>query len=257
MTFDVTSASNERIKRLIRLRERKHREEEGVFLVEGARLVERALETGLEPLEIYADGSVPVPNTDRLVTVEPTALDRASYRRRSEGVIAVFDQFPLPLDRLRPGVDPLVLVAEAIEKPGNLGAMLRTADATGASALIAIGRGVDPFNPNVIRASTGALFTVPLAICLLPELVSWLSAIAVPLVVATPDAASPYWDHDLAGGTALMVGAEKEGLSSEALQAAAHAVSIPMSGSSDSLNASVSLALLAYEAVRQRSTPGR
>jgi TrmH family RNA methyltransferase len=251
MTYQITSPSNERIRRLMRLRERRHRDEEGVFILEGRRLLERAIASGRQPTEVYSDGTITQPWTEDVITVDPATLDRASYRRRSEGVIAVFEQFDVQLTGLgSPG--SLTLAAEAIEKPGNLGAMLRTADAVGADAFVAIGSTIDPFNPNVLRASTGALFTVPIAVSELGEFIDWLGQ--VELVAAVPGSPSPYWDADLAGDTALIVGSEAVGLSEAAIEAAAHKVSIPMGGVTDSLNASVSLALLAYEAVRQRFT---
>lgn len=251
MTYDITSPSNDRIRRLVRLRERRHRDAEGVFVVEGSRLVERALAAGMEPIEVYTDRSLDLPGFERAVTVDPTALDRASYRNRSEGLIAVFEQLDLSLNRLgSPG--SLVLAAEAIEKPGNLGAMLRTADAVGADAFVAVGSTIDPFNPNVLRASTGALFSVAIAVCELVEFLDWLDR--VELVAAVPGSPIPYWADDLTGDTALIVGSEDAGLSEEAVEAARRTVSIPMAGITDSLNASVSLALLAYEAVRQRAT---
>jgi len=245
--FEITSPSNDRIRRLVGLRDRRRRESEGVFLVEGLRLIKRAVRSGLEPVELYTDLSVDVSEFGDAVTVAPKAMDRASYRHTSQGVIAVFEQFPLDIGRLDPG--GLVLAAEAVEKPGNLGAMLRTADAVGAAAMVAVGA-VDPFNPNVIRASTGALFSVPVAVCDLEAFVDWLGA--VPLVATAPDAPLPYWDHDFALPAAIMVGAEDAGLSEAARAAASAVVSIPMKGLADSLNASVSLALPAYEAIRRQ-----
>ena len=248
MAFEITSPSNDRVRRLEGLRDRRRRESEGVFVVEGLRLLRRAVHSGLEPLELYTDLSVDAGEFGEAVTVAPRAMGRASYGDTSQGVIAVFEQFPLDIGSLDPG--GLVLAAEAVEKPGNLGAMLRTADAVGAAAMVAVGGAVDPFNPNVIRASTGALFNVPVAVCELEDFVGWLGA--VPLVATAPDAPLPYWDHDFALPTAIMVGAEHDGLSEAARAAASATVSIPMKGLADSLNASVSLALPAYEALRRQ-----
>lgn len=250
--FDITSAANERIKRLVRLRDRRHRDEEQVFIVEGQRLLDRALAAGLEPYEVYLDGSVGYSGPGDVVMVEPDALARASYRNRSQGVIAVIPHFPTDLSAITMPSPALALMAESIEKPGNLGAMLRTADAVGADVMIAIGDGVDPFNPNVVRASIGALFTVPLEVTTLAPLARWLAERGLTVVAASPDAPPLYWDADLSGAVAILVGSEAFGLSDDALGMAAETVRIPMSGGSDSLNASVSLALLAYEARRQR-----
>ncbi len=253
MPYDITSPTNERIKRLIRLRDRKQRDTDEVFVVEGPRLVGRAIETGLEPLEVYVDDSTPDPSLFDAVVVEPAVLSRASYRKKSEGVIAVFEQFPLTLDRIDTGGTPLILAAESIEKPGNLGAMLRTADASGANGFVVVGGGTDVFSPNVIRASMGALFTVPVAVCGLDDFGLWLREHSIRLVAAAPGSHESLWNTDLTGASAIMVGTEDQGLSESAIEMSDSLVTIPMTGSPDSLNASVSLALLAFEAVRQRS----
>ena len=181
------------------------------------------------------------------------ALDRASYRGRSQGVIGVFGQFDVTLDHIDTRADPLLLIAEAIEKPGNLGALLRTADAVGADALIAADPQTDPFSPNVVRASTGAIFSVPLAVAGLDDAVAWARNHQARIVAADPGAAVLLWEADLTGPIALLVGAEHAGLTESALAASDTTVSVPMHGSTDSLNVSVSMAVLAYEAMRQRS----
>jgi TrmH family RNA methyltransferase len=247
--FEITSPGNPRIKRLARLC--RGEREEGLFAVEGRRLVERALAAGYEPVEVYGDGSVAVPGLE-MTLVATEALDRASYRDRSEGLIAVFPRRERRLDDLRPGSPPLVLLAEGLEKPGNLGAILRTADAVGADAVITLSTEVDVFNPNALRASTGAVFTVPVAPATVTEAREWLTAHGITLVAADPGAAVELWEADLSGGVGLLVGAEDEGLTGGARSAADLLVSIPMAGTADSLNASVAMAVLAYEAVRQR-----
>jgi TrmH family RNA methyltransferase len=223
-----------------------------MFLVEGKRQLARALGAGLEPLEVYVDGSIDYHGPGRVITTHPDALARASYRNRSQGIIAVFPQFPTRLDDLVVSDPALVVVAEAIEKPGNLGAMLRTSEAVGADALIVAGDAVDPFNPNVVRASLGALFSVPLALAALEDIVTWTAERGIDLVAATPHATDSLWDSDLTGSVALVIGSEVVGVSSHALEAATRTVHIPMRGASDSLNASVSLAVIAYEVLRQR-----
>jgi TrmH family RNA methyltransferase len=254
----ITSPSNSRIKRLVGLRDRANRDRESVFVVEGIAIIGRALAAGLHPTEIYYDPTrfthAPCP-ADEVVTVETAALDRASYRGHSLGVIALFPQFDVTLGRLAPGPSPLILVPEAIEKPGNLGAILRTADAVGADAVIAADPETDPFNPNVIRASTGTAFTVPLAVCDLGSALAWLRDRGIAVVAADPSAAIGMWETDLAGPLAIVIGSEHEGLSAGAKSGADLVVSIPMRGAADSLNASVSAAVLAYEAIRQRSGP--
>lgn len=255
----ITSPSNPRIRRLVELRDRGPRDRDAVFLVEGEGLIGRAVAAGLSPFELYFDpdrhGEPPF-QAESVFPVGDRALDRASYRGRSAGVIALFRQFPVSLDTLHPGPDPLLMVAEAMEKPGNLGALLRTADAAGVDGLIAADPSTDPFNPNVVRASMGALFTVPIAVASLSETVTWLAGKGVRLVTADPAAPDQMWDVDLTGATALLVGAEHVGLSEAARAAADITVSIPMSGSVDSLNTSVAASLLVYESLRQRAGTG-
>lgn len=256
MTFDITSPANDRIKRLVRLSKRRHRSEELLFLVEGSRLVRRALDAGLTPTELYVDGTTPQFEHLRPTTVDPLVLDKVSYRSRSEGVIGVFEQMDASLDSIEVGPRPLVLVAEDIEKPGNLGAILRTADAVGADAMLVLGETPDFFNPNTVRASTGALFTVPIAAGTHAEIAHWLKAHDIDLVGAVPGVADRIWDLDLTRGTALMVGSEDRGLTSSAIAMCDRLACLPMLGMVDSLNASVSVAVLAFEAVRQRVLRG-
>lgn len=253
--LDITSKANPRIKTLVELRSRRHRDRRGLFVVEGPRLLARAVEAGHEPREIYYDPERfdPAPFAGPpAFACSPETLSRASYRESHEGVLAVFGQFDLGLDRLDPGSPPLILMAEGFEKPGNLGAILRTADAVGADALIAIDPEIDPFNPNVVRTSTGALFTVPLALAELDSVLVWLQRQHIALVAADPGADRDLWSVDLQVPCALLVGSEHLGLSSGARAGADNLISIPMNGLADSLNASVTLALLAYEARRQR-----
>lgn len=253
MSFDIASTTNDRIKRLVRLRDRKARDTEGVFVVEGEREVVRAISAGIRLLELYGE-TMDLPETGASrFTVAPAAMKRVSYRASPDAVIGVFEQFDTTISRIVPGSLPLVLMAEGLEKPGNLGAILRTASAFGADAVIAVDSTVDPFNPNVVRSSTGALFSVPVAVATLPETASWLQSAGISVVAGTPDAAPEPWDVDLTGPLALLVGSEDRGLTPEATALASEVVRIPMTGVVDSLNTSVSMALLAYEAVRQRA----
>ena len=253
--YEITSPANERIKRLVRLRERRYRDAEGVFVVEGPRLIERALEAGLEPVEVFGDGSADYPDMNAMVLVEPSVLDKASYRRSSQGLIAVFDQYRRELSDITLSAPGLVVVTEGLEKPGNLGAMMRTASAVGADGMITVEAATDIFNPNVIRASTGAIFSQPIVSTDLSSLQTWLEDSSMILVATSPSAEQSIWECDFTVGCALMVGSEDSGLSSEAMDLADLVVRIPMHASAvDSLNASVSLAVTAYEALRQRQT---
>lgn len=251
-SYEITSPSNERIKRLVRLRNRRERLSEGMFVVEGPRLVDRALAAGHDPVELYVDGSLEKTYADA-VLVAPAALDRASYRQTSQGVLGVFRCWQTGLDDLELSTPALLLVAESIEKPGNLGAMLRTASAVGADGLVTIDEGTDIFNPNVVRSSTGAIFYVPVIVTGWNTLKPWLTDMEVTLVAASPQSPVTLWEADLSGSCAVLVGSEAPGLSRRAEDMADITVSIPMHGSVDSLNASVSAALVAYEALRQRS----
>jgi len=254
MPADITSPSNERIKRVVRLRDRGYRDAEGVFLVEGERLYLRALEAGLIPEVTLVSTESGIESTGPTVTVDPAVLDKASYRRRSQGVIGVFAQLDTRLAALDLSREPVVLVAENIEKPGNLGAMLRTAGAAGIDALVAVGGGVDAHNPNVVRASTGALFTVPLAVTDWGDLEPWLEKRSMRVICASPTATGSVWDTRLTGAVALVVGAEDEGLSDRAVAIADECVLIPqVTEKVDSLNVSVAAAVLLFEARRQRT----
>lgn len=248
----ISSSANERMKRLVRLRDRAYRDREGVFVVEGDLLFDRARASGLTPLEVYTTPGHRIQSES--IVVEPEVLDRVSYRNRSQDLIAVFENYSTPIDEIHLESHPLILVAESVEKPGNLGAMLRTADAVGATALITTGSVVDIFNPNVIRSSIGAIFSVPYTHAALPQLVDWLKQHAIELVAAVPGIDTAYWSADLTESLAILVGSEDTGLSNEARNAADRLVSIPMSGTADSLNVSVSAALLVFEARRQRSS---
>lgn len=253
MPPEITSPSNERIKWLRRLRERRHRDSEGVFVVEGERLYRRALQAGLYPNITFITEGTTVDTAGDVVTVNPSALDRASYRQESQGLIAVFPQLGTGLEDLDLAKPSLLLVAESVEKPGNLGSMLRTAAAAGADALITVGRGLDAHNPNVVRASTGALFTLPLAMTHWDELELWLREHQIRVVCASPDASEPVWEANLTGALAFVVGAEDVGLSEHARSIADATVLIPQDPRAvDSLNVSVAAAILLFEARRQR-----
>jgi TrmH family RNA methyltransferase len=252
MPFDIKSPMNDRIKWLIRLRERRHRDRDCVFLVEGERLYGRALQAGLVPVATFvADPGIET--TGETITVDPSVLDRVSYRSRSEGLVAVFPMLDTQLSGIEAGEDPMILILENIEKPGNLGAMARTASVAGASALIAVGS-VDVHNPNAVRASTGAVFDIPIAVTGWEALTPWLAAKGVEVIVASVQGHQPLWETDLTGPVAIVIGAEDRGHSEEAEQRSDRLVAIPQAdGNVDSLNASVAAAVLLFEAVRQRS----
>ena len=265
---DIVSAANDRIKALVRLRDRRERDAVRRFLIEGHRELARALdaEITLETLftcpELHlgvndarlvtraADGGA------EIVTVAEAPFRKASYRDRPEGLLAVAEQFDIGIGRLDLSGTPLLLVAEGIEKPGNLGTMLRTAEAAGASGVIVADQTTDPFNPNVVRASLGTLFTVPLAVTSTDEAIAALHRAGVVIVATTPAGDTAHFATDLTRPTAIVVGSEQYGLSARWLETADVRVVIPMPGSVDSLNAAMAAGIVLFEALRQRAVAG-
>lgn len=263
----VTSLQNERVKALVRLRDRRERDEQGVTVVEEPLVVARALAAGVPLVAVYYCPEYLDPEAEELlaelraaapecVRLAPPVMDKIAYRDRSEGLLLVARQVRTALADLdlsgSGSVAPLLVVLEGVEKPGNLGAVLRVADAAGADAVIVCGGGTDPFNPNVLRASRGACFHVPVVCADGDELTGFLADRGI-ATVATSPAADHAWDQlDLRGPVAVVLGTEHEGLSGRWLAAADHTAGIPMLGVGDSLNVSTTAAVLLFEAVRQR-----
>lgn len=256
MTPHIESASNARILATARLKKRGRREASGLFIVEGRREAERALAAGTTIAEVFLCREYATAGTQtlaedmaaagsQLTTTSARAFDKLSMRQHPDGVVAVAPTWDPSIGNLG---SSLTLVAESIEKPGNLGAMFRTADAAGAGLLI-VDPNVDPFNPNVVRASQGALFSVPFAVTDSSTAIGW-ALHRGSLFVGTPDADVEVWDADLRGITSIVIGSEHEGVSGVWLESGSP-VRIPMAGLADSLNASVSAAILLFEAVRQ------
>jgi TrmH family RNA methyltransferase len=239
----ITSVDNARVKDVVRLRKARERRRTGLFVAEGAREVERAREAGLTIVATYfAPSLLDWPEGDE---VSERVLAKMAYRAEPEGVLAVVEA---PTHQL-PTNGSLYLAAVGIEKPGNLGAMARTAEAAGADALLVADAQADPWNPNAIRASTGAVFTLPIVEASLDE----ARALPTHLVAATPDAPTAYTEVDLTARTTLAIGAEDVGLPDVWLAAADYAISIPLRGrAADSLNAATAAAILLFEARRQR-----
>jgi len=261
----VSSPANPRIRAAARLRDRRERDRTGLSLVDGAREVRRALDSGVEVVEAFVspgfaerpDGAAIVERleaggTDWVGATDP-ALARLAFGDRSEGVVAVIRPPAIGLERLMPPAHPLVVVAEGIEKPGNLGAMLRSADGAGADAVIVADPRTDPFNPNAIRASLGTIFSVPLAAASSGDVLGWLAERGIRVLAASAAAELDYTAADLCGAVALVLGSEADGLSATWQDDRVTAVRIPMRGVADSLNVSVAAAVLLYEARRQRN----
>lgn len=241
----ITSVDNPRVKEVLRLRRSRERRVSGLVVAEGRREVERALEAGLALRSAYVAPELIDDWPHPAEPVSARVLAKMSYRQEPEGVLAIFEA---PRRDVPPDAS-LVLVAVGIEKPGNLGAMARTADAAGADALLVAGAPSDPWNPNAIRSSTGAVFTLPIVDVTLDDV------LALPLrrVAAVVGASTPYSAADLTVPTALVVGAEDTGLDAQWRSAADERVALPMLGrTADSLNAATAAAVLLYEAVRQR-----
>lgn len=259
----IDSPRNPRVQAALALREREARLALGQTLVDGAREALRALNAGVTVESAFVCRSLvrteeaglvirTLENADApIIEVSERVHDRLAFGNRQDGIVLVVDATTRTLDALKPGPDPLILITEDVEKPGNLGAILRTADAAGCAAVIAIG-GTDLFNPNVVRASVGTVFSVPVAAATPAETLAWLSAHAIRPIAALVDAAAIYTDTDLTGAVALILGSEADGLSAAwGIEGIEH-VRIPMAGITDSLNVSVAAAVLAFESRRQR-----
>lgn len=240
----ITSVENERVKDVVRLRKSRERRRAGLFIAEGPREVDRAIAAGLNVVAtFYAPELVDWPNGEE---VSERVLAKMAYRAAPEGVIAVVEA----PNRELPRDGTLYLAAVGVEKPGNLGAMARTAAAAGADALVVAEATADPWNPNAIRASTGAVFTLPIVEATLAE----VQGLGARLVAATPDAPTPYTEIDLTARTTFAIGAEDVGLPDAWFAAAEFSVAIPLAASTtDSLNAATAAAILLFEARRQRA----
>ena len=264
-TDAISSLANPRVKAAVRLRERREREATGLTIVDGGRELLRALRQSVDvdhafvcrELVVGPDASAALDALERngtqLVDVSPAVLAKVAFGDRAEGIVAVVRPPSTALHPLVLGQNPLVVVVESVEKPGNLGAIMRTADAVGAAAVIAADPRTDVFNPNAIRASLGTIFTVPLAVAAAQEALEWLVARGVTPIAARVDAAEPYVDADLRGPIAIVLGSEAAGLSPTWTDPRVRPVRIPMLGAADSLNVSVAAAILLFEARRQRT----
>jgi len=260
----ITSLKNPRLKRLVRLRDRRQRDKERAFLVEGYREVRRALEKKVALDELYycpgwfLGENEPALLGDakaagaELFELSKDAFAKVAYRERPDGILAVAPQWRRTLADLALPAEPLLLVVEAIEKPGNLGTILRGADAAGCDAVVICDPVTDLFNPNVVRASTGVLFSVPCAVEESSVVLAWLKGRGIRTVATTPAAAELYTDSDLRGPLAVIMGSEQYGLSGFWLDNADDAVRIPMAGQADSLNVAMAALITLFEAVRQR-----
>lgn len=283
----ITSAQNRKVKELLTLVEKsKARSAAGLFVVEGQRELGHCLDAGFIPETLFICGDVMAVQNNavngaktghlaeniegkdgldaliakaealnpRLGVVQIPAFlyEKVAYRGSTEGIIAEVHSVPRSLEDLRLGERPLVMVLESVEKPGNLGAVLRSADAAGADAVIVCDPLTDIWNPNLIRSSVGAVFSVPVAVCTSADAIAFLKKRGIRILTAQLQDSEWYYDTDMTGATALVMGTESTGLTQAWRDSADAHIKIPMLGRLDSLNVSVSAAVLLYEAVRQR-----
>jgi RNA methyltransferase, TrmH family len=258
----IASRSNERLKAVRRLARTRPGD---VFLAEGGRAVRAALEAGADVRELYAAPDLFLGESDflllaaaerrgvRVVELGRDAFLSISRNVRADGLVAVVGRPSTALARLSVPAQPFVVVADAIERPGNLGTIVRTAAGAGADALLVTDARTDPFHPEVVRGSVGAIFHLQLGAASSERAPSWLREHGVRIVVATPEAKRPYWEACFAGPLALVVGNERYGVGDSWRRAADDAVAIPLPGAADSLNVAVAAGVVVFEAARQRN----
>ena len=252
----ITSTQNPKVKRLAALQQKSaERRREGVFVVEGRRELDHCIEAGYEVESIFVcQDIVPdnLPPAAQTYDVSTRVYERIAYRGSTEGIVAIVYAKQLTLNDLKLGDKPFVVVLESVEKPGNLGAVLRSADAAGVDAVIVCDPLTDLYNPNLIRSSIGAIFTVPCVACTSEECIHFLKERGIQILTAQLQDSRLYYDVDMRRPTAIVMGTEATGLTQQWRLAADAHIRIPMLGRLDSLNVSVSAAVLMYEAVRQR-----
>lgn len=268
---NITSAQNAKIKELLALQEKsKERRRKGLFVVEGRREIIHCVEAGYEPHTFFICRDIITEKefdsilgaveenfcgmTCQIIEIPQHLYDKVAYRGGTEGVIAEMHCKEMNLESLKLKENPLVVVLESVEKPGNLGAVLRSADASGVDAVIVCDPLTDMYNPNLIRSSIGAIFTVPVATATSEEAIAWLKNNGIKIYTAQLQDSEWYYDTDMKGGTAIVMGTEATGLTDVWRKAADAHIKIPMLGRLDSLNVSVSAAILMFEAVRQRNS---
>ena len=253
----ITSVQNARIKHVVALQQKSSlRREEGLFVVEGQREIEHCIACGYEIVELFIVDSLLPTNDYPATRVTSQVYEKMAYRGSTEGIIAVVKCKDHSLSSINNKLStincPLVVVLERVEKPGNLGAILRTAEAAAVDAVIVCDPLTDLYNPNLIRASIGGVFSVPVAVCTSEECIAFFKERQIKILTAQLQDSYEYYDYDMRPATAIVMGTESTGLTQQWREAADAHIRIPMLGRLDSLNVSVSAAILMYEAVRQR-----
>ncbi len=262
MVERITSTSNPSVKGWARLKDRKGRAEAGRFLIEGHREITHAFSAATTIHEVVVAPELASPREIELaermadvgtsvIEVGRAAFEKLSFRRHPDGLLAVASRSEPTLDDLVLGSPAFVLVLDGIEKPGNLGGIVRTADAAGVDAVILVNARCEPMNPNAIRASQGSVFAIPICVAPEPDVAAWIADRGLRTVAASPEATTAVWEVDLTGDVAVIIGAEANGVG-PTFRSPGTTVQIPMVGAADSLNASVSAGILLFEIVRQR-----
>ena len=263
----ITSTHNQRIKDAARLRERRQRKRQGRFLIDGSREILRAVAAEVKLAEVFVCESL-CHSREALAAltavrdaratlwqVTPEVFERLAFGERHEGLVAVASAQPRALDTIQLTPGSLVAVLVGLEKPGNVGAILRSADAAGVGPVIVADAGTDLFNPNCIRASLGTVFDKHVCEATSDETIAWLAARGAKVFTAELDAQASYAEVDYRGETAIVLGSEAHGLPAEWQSVPRTAIKLPMLGVADSLNVSATAAVLFYEALRQRGGP--
>ena len=262
----ITSLQNQRVKDAAKLRDRRQREKQGRFLIDGVRELDRALDAGLLPADVFICSDLCASDEARRLFARVTQLapqavsevtaevfEKLAFGERLEGIVASVPTPIKPLAALQLPDDAIVCVLENVEKPGNLGAILRSADAAGVAAVIAADDQTDLFNPNAVRASLGTIFSMPTAVADAATTLSWLRERHFSMWAARVGSGPTYTDVDYRGPTAIILGSEADGLSARFWADDIRPIHLPMLGRADSLNVSVAAAIMFYEALRQRA----
>jgi RNA methyltransferase, TrmH family len=273
MMLKISSVQNPKVKLALSLHKASARKKENLFIIEGLREITLAGKAGYRFHSLFVcpeitgwpgdkpDGNSPdagfiemtgLPGREMAIEITRDVFAKISYRKESGGLVAIAHQKRISLGDIIPGDSPLILVAEAIEKPGNLGAMIRTADAAGIDAVLVCDPATDLYNPNVIRASLGTLFTTPTVCCSSEDAIRWLQSAGIKIYVTSLSASLPYHKADYTVPSAIVAGSEATGVSAIWSDACDGAVIIPMYGQVDSMNVSVATSVILFEALRQR-----
>ena len=258
----ISSLQNLSVKKLVKLSKARERKAQNLFVIEGARELSLAMagDYSIEELyvckELFLNTRYPdvldTIDEDKIIEITTQVFEKVSYRKSSDGLIALAKPKTHTLTDIQLSDNPFVIILESVEKPGNIGAILRSADAVAVDAVIICDPQTDIYNPNVVRSSVGGLFTVQTAVCTTQEAMEWLNKHAIASYAAELEAAEWYQNVDYSGPTAIVMGTEADGLTNSWLNYATKRIKIPMRGKIDSLNVSVSTAVLTFEAMRQR-----